>query len=72
MQQVVNRLNYALKIINRDTTKIVTNKMEYHKAIIHILRKKKKMNSTHPNLGNVRAEWKSIRLGAAGICERRH
>jgi hypothetical protein len=40
IEQVVNRLNYTLKIINSDTIKIMTNKLEYHKAII-----KQKKNS---------------------------
>jgi hypothetical protein len=51
-EQVVNRLNYTLKIMN-DTIKIITNKLEYHKTI-----REKKLNSTHTNLGNnVRTEW---------------
>jgi hypothetical protein len=57
IEQVVNRLNYNLKIINNDTIKIITNKLEYHKTIIDIL-KRKKLNSTHTNLGNnVTTEW---------------
>jgi hypothetical protein len=30
--QVFNRFNCALKIINNDTKKIITNKLEYHKT----------------------------------------
>jgi hypothetical protein len=41
IDQVVNRLNYTLKIINNDKTKIIANKMEYHKLIIDILKEKK-------------------------------
>jgi hypothetical protein len=45
-----------LKIINSDTIKIITNKLEYHKTITDIL-KEKKLNSTHTNLdNNVRTE----------------
>jgi hypothetical protein len=40
IEQVVNSLNYTLKIINNDTIKII-NKLEYHKAIIDILKEKK-------------------------------
>jgi hypothetical protein len=57
IEQVLNRLNYTLKIINNDTIKIITNKLEYHKTLMDIL-KRKKFNSTHANLGNnVRTEW---------------
>jgi 50S ribosomal subunit-associated GTPase HflX len=56
-EQVVNRLNYALKITYSDTIKVITNKVEYHKTIIDII-KRKTFNSTHTNLNNnVRAEW---------------
>jgi hypothetical protein len=41
IQQVVNRLNYNLKIINNDTIQIITNKFDYHTAIIDILKEKK-------------------------------
>jgi hypothetical protein len=30
IEEVVNRLNYTLKIINNDTIKIKTNRLEYH------------------------------------------
>jgi hypothetical protein len=40
IEQVLNRLNYTLKIIN-DTIKMKTNKLEYHKTIIDILKEKK-------------------------------
>jgi hypothetical protein len=46
IEQVVNRLNYTLKIINNDTIKIMTNKLEYNKTIIDRL-KEKKLNSTN-------------------------
>jgi hypothetical protein len=36
IEQVINSLNYTLKIVNNDTIKIVTNKLEYHKTIIDI------------------------------------
>jgi hypothetical protein len=41
IEQVVNRLNYTLKIIKNNTIKIITNKLEYHKAITDILKEKK-------------------------------
>jgi hypothetical protein len=40
IEQVINRLNYTLKIIN-NTMNITTNKLKYHKAIIDILKEKK-------------------------------
>jgi hypothetical protein len=39
IEQVVNRSNYTLKIIN-DTIKIITNKPQYHKKIIDVLKEK--------------------------------
>jgi hypothetical protein len=58
IEQVVNRLSYTLKIINNDTIKIIRKKLEYHKTITDIVKEKKKLNSTHTNLGNnVRTEW---------------
>jgi 50S ribosomal subunit-associated GTPase HflX len=57
IEQAVYRSNYTLNIINNDAMKIITNKSEYHKTIIDIL-KEEKVNSTHTNLGNnVRTEW---------------
>jgi hypothetical protein len=41
IEQVVNRSNYTLKIINNDTVKIITTKLEYHKVILDILKDKK-------------------------------
>jgi hypothetical protein len=41
VEQVVNRLNYSLKIINNDKMKIMTNKLDYHKIIIDILKEEK-------------------------------
>jgi hypothetical protein len=41
IEQIANRLNYTLKIINNDTIKIITNKLEYHNTIIDILKEKK-------------------------------
>jgi hypothetical protein len=56
IEQVVNKLNYTLKIIN-DTIKIIANKLEYYKTIMDILQVKK-VDSTHTNLGNnVSTEW---------------
>jgi hypothetical protein len=40
-EQVINRLNYSLKIINSNTIKIITKKLEYHKMITDILKEKK-------------------------------
>jgi hypothetical protein len=40
IEQVVNRLNYTLKIISNNIIKIITNKVEYHKTIIDILKEK--------------------------------
>jgi hypothetical protein len=55
IEQVVNRLNCTLKIFNSETIKIITNKLEYHKALIDVI---KKLDSTHNNLSNnVRTEW---------------
>jgi hypothetical protein len=49
IEQVVNRLNYSLKIINNDTIKIITNKLEYHKEIKDILKDKKvEFHTDHP------------------------
>jgi hypothetical protein len=57
IEQVVNRLNYTLKIVNSDTIKIMSNELEYRKTIIDTL-KDKILNSTYTNLGNnVRTEW---------------
>jgi predicted transcriptional regulator len=57
IEQVVNRLNYTFKIINNDTIKIILNKLEYHKAIIDII-KEKKVKFHNTNLGNnMRTEW---------------
>jgi hypothetical protein len=54
-EQVINGSNWALKIINSDTIKITTNKLEYHKTITGTL---KKLSSTTNNLGNnVRTDW---------------
>jgi hypothetical protein len=54
IEQIVNRSNYTLKIINDDTIKIKTN---WNIANDDIL-KRKIMNSTHTNLGNnMRTEW---------------
>jgi hypothetical protein len=48
IEQVVNRLNYTLKIIN-DTIKIITNKLGLHKTIIDILKEKKfEFHTYHP------------------------
>jgi hypothetical protein len=41
IEQVLNRLNYTLKLIKNDTIKITTNKLEYHETIIDILKEKK-------------------------------
>jgi hypothetical protein len=41
IEQVVNRLNYILKIINNDTIMVITNELEYHKTITDILKEKK-------------------------------
>jgi precorrin-2 methylase len=41
IEEVVNRLNYTLQIINNDTIKIKTNRLEYLKTTIHILKEKK-------------------------------
>jgi hypothetical protein len=41
IEQVVNRLNYTLKVINSDTIKMMTNKLDYYKIIIDILKEKK-------------------------------
>jgi transketolase N-terminal domain/subunit len=55
-ERVVNRFNYTLNIIN-DTIMIVTNELQYHKAVRDIL-KEKKLHSTHNNFGNnVSTEW---------------
>jgi hypothetical protein len=40
IEQVVNRLNYILKIINNDKIKIMTTKLDYHKIILDIMTKK--------------------------------
>jgi hypothetical protein len=40
IEQVDNRFNYTLKIIKKDTIEIITNKLEYHKTIIDILKEK--------------------------------
>jgi hypothetical protein len=57
IEQVVNRLNYTLKIIN-DIIKMITNKLEYHKTIIDILKEKKVEFHTHTNLSNnVHTDW---------------
>jgi hypothetical protein len=56
-EKVVNRLNYTLKIINNDAIKIITNRLDCHKVIIDIL-KRKELSSTHTNLGNnALTEW---------------
>jgi hypothetical protein len=34
IEQVVNRLNYTLKIINNDKIKIMTTKSDYHKITL--------------------------------------
>jgi hypothetical protein len=41
VEQVVNRLNYTLKIINNGTITVITNEVEYHKTVINILKEKK-------------------------------
>jgi hypothetical protein len=41
IEQVDNRLNYTLKIINNNTIKTITNKLKYHKTIIDIIKEKK-------------------------------
>jgi hypothetical protein len=38
-EQVISRSNCVLKIINNDTIKIITNKLEYHKTITDILKR---------------------------------
>jgi hypothetical protein len=40
IEQVVNRSNYTLKIINNDTINIITNKLEYQITIIDLLKEK--------------------------------
>jgi hypothetical protein len=40
IERVVNRLNYIFKIIKNGTIKIMTNKSDYHKIIIDMLKDK--------------------------------
>jgi hypothetical protein len=49
IEQVVNRLNYTSKI-NNDTIKIMTTGLSQNN--IDMLKDKKKISSTHTNLGN--------------------
>jgi hypothetical protein len=57
IEQVVNRLNCVLKIINSDIIKIIINTMEYQETIIDILKEKSLIPHITYLGNNVRTDW---------------